>query len=58
MDQDPWLRQFLALALQISEMRHRYVDGLQVVFTNSLKRLAPDLDVTVAYDWGGLGATE
>lgn len=55
-EQDPWLDQFQMMAVQISEMRDAYIQQLTPYFNASMHRLAPELEVSVSYEWGGLNS--
>jgi len=51
---DPWYEQYQNKALEISTVRDEYLRELGPYFEATLKSLAPELDVILGYDWGGL----
>ncbi len=53
---DPWFEQLCGLSADMSDMRQRYLDNFQPAFADALARLAPELEVTLALDWGGLAS--
>ncbi len=58
LDQDPWYQQLVTLSESLSQYRDRYVSALNPHFQAALESLAPELDVSLDMDWGGLGSVE
>ena len=51
---DPWFESIVALGLQLNQMREAYVNGLRPHLIKLLTKLQLNMDIEVAYTWGGL----
>jgi DNA replication and repair protein RecF len=57
-EKDPWFSQLLELAHKLSRFRAVYVEQFAPIFGRTLRQLSPELNVHLAYDWGGLSSLE
>ncbi len=51
---DPWFEQLCSLSTEMGRFRQGYLDEFQGAFCSALARLAPELEIDLELDWGGL----
>ena len=58
LEDDPWLDQVTQHGIRLSEMRDGYVASLLPHLESAMSALAPEIDLSINYQWGGLEDSE
>ncbi|NOX51208.1 MAG: DNA replication/repair protein RecF [Gammaproteobacteria bacterium] len=58
LEQDPWFTQILRYGTELSLLRSQYTAQLVPLFESTLDTLAPELNISTHYSWGGIESEE